>query len=61
MTAFLASVAFVTLAKRGEKTQLATVALAAEYETILSVWLGATTAMAIAAPEREMGPRELRE
>ncbi len=36
------------LAEMGDKTQLATVALAAEYKSILSVWLGTTTGMLIA-------------
>jgi putative Ca2+/H+ antiporter (TMEM165/GDT1 family) len=36
------------LAEMGDKTQLATVALAAEYNAILPVWLGTTTGMVIA-------------
>ena len=36
------------LAEMGDKTQLATVALAAEYQSIFAVWLGTTTAMLIA-------------
>ena len=36
------------LAEMGDKTQLATVALAAEYKSILGVWLGTTTGMLIA-------------
>ncbi len=36
------------LAEMGDKTQLATVALAAEYKSIISVWLGTTTGMLIA-------------
>lgn len=36
------------LAEMGDKTQLATVALAAKYETIVPVWLGTTTGMMIA-------------
>ena len=36
------------LAEMGDKTQLATVALAAEFNTILPVWLGTTTGMMIA-------------
>jgi hypothetical protein len=32
----------------GDKTQLATVALAAEYQSIFGVWLGTTTGMLIA-------------
>ncbi len=35
-------------AEMGDKTQLATVALAAEYKNILDVWLGTTTGMLIA-------------
>jgi putative Ca2+/H+ antiporter (TMEM165/GDT1 family) len=35
-------------AEMGDKTQLATVALAAEYNTIIPVWLGTTTGMLIA-------------
>ena len=36
------------LAEMGDKTQLATVALAAEFKTIIPVWLGTTAAMVIA-------------
>lgn len=36
------------LAEMGDKTQLATVALATKYPSILSVWLGTTTGMLIA-------------
>lgn len=36
------------LAEMGDKTQLTTVALAAEYQSLLSVWLGTTTGMLIA-------------
>ncbi len=42
-----AAVAFF-LAEMGDKTQLATVALAAEYQSILAVWIGTTSAMLIA-------------
>jgi len=35
-------------AEMGDKTQLATVALAAQYGTVLPVWLGTTTGMLIA-------------
>ncbi len=36
------------LAEMGDKTQLATVALAAEFNTVLPVWFGTTTGMLIA-------------
>lgn len=36
------------LAEMGDKTQLATVALAAQYGTVVPVWLGTTTGMLIA-------------
>jgi putative Ca2+/H+ antiporter (TMEM165/GDT1 family) len=36
------------LAEMGDKTQLATVALAAEYKSIIAVWFGTTTGMLIA-------------
>jgi putative Ca2+/H+ antiporter (TMEM165/GDT1 family) len=36
------------LAEMGDKTQLATVALAAEYRTIVPVWFGTTTGMVLA-------------
>ena len=36
------------LAEMGDKTQLATVALAAEYKSIIAVWLGTTMGMLIA-------------
>jgi len=36
------------LAEMGDKTQLATVALAAKYQTIIPVWMGTTTGMVIA-------------
>lgn len=36
------------IAEMGDKTQLATVALAAEYQSIIPVWLGTTSAMVVA-------------
>jgi Ca2+/H+ antiporter, TMEM165/GDT1 family len=36
------------IAEMGDKTQLATVALAAQYRSIISVWLGTTTGMLVA-------------
>ncbi len=36
------------LAEMGDKTQLATVALAAEFNTVIPVWVGTTTGMMIA-------------
>jgi putative Ca2+/H+ antiporter (TMEM165/GDT1 family) len=36
------------IAEMGDKTQLATVALAAKYQSIIPVWLGTTTGMIIA-------------
>ncbi len=36
------------LAEMGDKTQLATVALAAEFNTIVTVWIGTTTGMLVA-------------
>lgn len=36
------------LAEMGDKTQLATVALAAEFHTVVPVWIGTTTGMLIA-------------
>ena len=48
MEAFLASLAFVVLAEMGDKTQLATIALAVEYNSVFSVWYGTTLGMLIA-------------
>ncbi len=45
---FLTIVIAFFLAEMGDKTQLATMALAAEYNTVLPVWLGTTTGMVIA-------------
>lgn len=36
------------LAEMGDKTQLATIALAAKYSTIVPVWIGSTTGMLVA-------------
>jgi Ca2+/H+ antiporter, TMEM165/GDT1 family len=36
------------LAEMGDKTQLATVALATKYESVIQIWLGTTTGMVIA-------------
>jgi hypothetical protein len=48
MEAFLASLVFVVLAEMGDKTQLATVALAVEYNSVFLVWYGTTLGMLIA-------------
>ena len=48
MTAFLTSLAIIILAEMGDKTQLATVALAAEFHTVISVWLRTTGGMLVA-------------
>jgi hypothetical protein len=48
MTAYLASLGFVVLAEMGDKTQLATVALAAKYESVIAIWLGTTSGMLVA-------------
>ena len=48
MTAFLASLAFVVLAEMGDKTQVATVALAAQYQAFFSVVAGTTFGMMLA-------------
>ncbi len=48
MTAYLVSLAFVVLAEMGDKTQLATVALASRYGQIVQIWLGTTSGMIVA-------------
>ena len=48
MTVYLLSMSFVVLAEMGDKTQLATIVLAARYESIVPVWLGTTSGMVIA-------------
>ena len=48
MTAFLTALAFVVLAEMGDKTQIATVALAAHYSAFYSVVAGTTVGMLIA-------------
>jgi len=48
MVAYITSLTFVVLAEMGDKTQLATVALATKYNSIIQVWLGTTTGMVIA-------------
>jgi len=45
MKVFIASFLFVVLAEMGDKTQLATVALAAKYQSIIPIWMGTTAAM----------------
>ena len=47
-TPFCTVVVAFFLAEMGDKTQLATVALAAQYQEILPVWMGTTTGMMIA-------------
>ncbi len=46
--AFLASVAVVALAEIGDKTQVATIALGAQYHAVVAVALGTTLGMMIA-------------
>jgi Ca2+/H+ antiporter, TMEM165/GDT1 family len=48
MKIFIASFLFVVLAEMGDKTQLATVALAAKYQSIFPIWMGTTAAMLVA-------------
>jgi len=48
MEAFLVSTGIVALAEIGDKTQVATVALAAQYEALVSVVLGTTLGMMVA-------------
>ena len=44
----LTTFGLVFLAELGDKTQLATVALAADFRTVIPVWTGTTTGMLIA-------------
>ena len=48
MDAFLVSTGLVALAEIGDKTQVATVALAARYHTLFSVVAGSTLGMMVA-------------
>jgi len=48
VTAFLTSLIFVVLAEMGDKTQLATISLAVEYQNMLNVLMGTTLGMVIA-------------
>jgi putative Ca2+/H+ antiporter (TMEM165/GDT1 family) len=46
--AFFLSTSFVAIAEMGDKTQLATIALAARYDSLTSVVMGTTLGMMIA-------------
>ena len=48
MEAFISSILLVTAAEMGDKTQLATLALAVEFNTVIPVWLGTTAGMIVA-------------
>ena len=48
MEAFLVSTSVVALVEMGDKTQLATVALAARYDSLVAVVMGTTLGMMIA-------------
>lgn len=48
MAAFWASLIFMVLAEMGDKTQLATVALAAKYQSPVAVWAGTNVGMLVA-------------
>ena len=48
MTAFPTSLGFVALAEMGDKTQLATITLAAKYQAVIPVLAGTTTGTLIA-------------
>jgi Ca2+/H+ antiporter, TMEM165/GDT1 family len=48
MKIFIASFLFIVLAEMGDKTQLATVVLAAKYQSIIPIWMGTTAGMLVA-------------
>ena len=48
MAAFIASLVFITLAEMGDKTQLATIALAARFDNLVAVVMGTTLGMMLA-------------
>jgi len=48
LSALTLSAGVVALAEMGDKTQLATIALAAKYNSLFLVWMGTTTGMIIA-------------
>jgi putative Ca2+/H+ antiporter (TMEM165/GDT1 family) len=55
MEALLVSTSVVALAEMGDKTQLATVALAARYDPLVAVVMGTTLGMMIAPTSPRFG------
>ena len=58
-TAFLVSTLVVAIAEIGDKTQIATVVLAAQYQALVAVVLGTTLGMMIANVPAVLVGREL--